>query len=33
MTREQLAEKNAVVALKYGLITWFQFFEIIRGLK
>lgn len=29
----ELNEANAVMALKLGLITWFQYFEILDGRK
>ncbi len=29
----ELKLKNAITALKFGQITWFQYFEIIRGLE
>lgn len=33
MTNQELQLKNAVTALRYGLIDWFQFFEICRGIQ
>ncbi len=30
---ENMKEQNAVLALNFGLITWFEYFEIIRGLR
>lgn len=33
MNEKTCREKNLILALKYGLITWFQFFEMMRGLK
>jgi hypothetical protein len=33
VSERELKELNAVEALKMGLITWFEYFEIMRGLK
>lgn len=30
---DSLKEQNAAAALKLGLIDWFQYFEIVRGVK
>lgn len=32
MTNEEMIYWNARTALRYGLINWFQYFEIIRSL-
>jgi hypothetical protein len=33
MDDKELKLQNAAIALGLGLITWFEYFEIIRGLK
>lgn len=32
MTREEMAAWNARTALSYGLIDWFQYFEVVKSL-
>jgi len=31
-TIKELEKRNAIIALKLGLIDWFQYFEIMRKL-
>lgn len=31
MTDQAIRERNALLALRFGIINWFQYFEIMRG--